>query len=85
MKVVSYSYLRNHLSKLFDRVVDDSEVLHVRLKNCQRIVVLEESMYDNFLETIHIFSTEANTKRILSSLEAVKKGKGMELRKIATN
>jgi antitoxin YefM len=79
MELVSYSYLRQHLSELLDKVVDDSEVLHIRRKNGRRIVVMEESEYESLIETIHVFSTEANTKRIVSSLADAKKGKGVEI------
>jgi len=79
MEEVSYSYARQHLSKLLDKVIDDSEVLHISRKNGQRIVVIEEREYENMLETLHVFSTEANTRRILKGLEEVKKGNGVEI------
>ena len=79
MEEVSYSYVRQHLSKLLDKVIDDSEVLHIRRRKGQRVVVIEEREYENMLETLHVFSTEANTKRILKGLKEAKQGKGVEV------
>lgn len=79
MEEVSYSYLRQHLSKLLNGVIDNSEVLHVKRRKGQRVVVIEEREYENMLETLHVFSTEANTRRILKGLQEAKQGKGVEI------
>ena len=79
MEEVSYSYLRQHLSELLNGVIDNSEVLRVKRRKGQRVVVIEEREYENMLETLHVFSTEANARRILKGLQEAKQGKGVEI------
>lgn len=77
MKVVNYTELRSNLKQWLDTVVDDVEELIITRKDQKDLVLIPLEEYSALKETQYLLSG-ANGKRLLASVERVKKGKFQE-------
>jgi antitoxin YefM len=66
--------LRNNLSTVLDHVVDTREVVIVRRRPRRRnIALISADELSSLLETLYLLQSPANAKRLLASLERVKR------------
>lgn len=73
MKVVNYTELRENLKMWMDSVVDDAEELVITRKGQKGLVLISLEEYNSLKETQYLLSGE-NGKRLLKSVDDVKKG-----------
>ena len=66
---VSYSEIRKHLKKTFDRVCSDHLPLLVTRKNGENVVVISEDDFQSLQETAYLCQSPKNLSRLLDSLE----------------
>jgi antitoxin YefM len=79
MTTVSFTELRNHMGTYFDRVADDREPLVVtRPGGKENVVVISESEFAGWQETVHLLSSPANAERMARSLREVRAGGATE-------
>ena len=74
---ISTTDLRQNIFKTFDKVIDDREHVVIKRKN-ENVIMLPENEYNSIMETIHLFSSPANAKRLLESFKEVDQGKSIE-------
>ena len=79
MTTVSFTDLRNHMGTYFDRVADDREPLIVtRPGGKENVVVISESEFAGWQETVHLLRSPANAERMARSLREVRAGGATE-------
>ncbi len=82
MKAITYTAARENLAATMQQVCDDRAPVVITRNRDQAVVMLSLEEYDALEETAHLASSPANAKRLLESIEALRKGKGRE-RKLA--
>ncbi|HYK76830.1 MAG TPA: type II toxin-antitoxin system Phd/YefM family antitoxin [Daejeonella sp.] len=77
MKAVTISSLRTNMKSYFDEVSSSEDILIIPRNNNEddAIVVISIKEYNALTETAHLMSTEANRKRLESSIENLKQNK----------
>ena len=78
MDAISYTDLRNNLSKVLDKVHDDhNPVLITRQKGSASVLISLED-YRSFEETAYLMRSPENAKNLLESIKELEAGKGTE-------
>lgn len=77
MQAITYSEARNNLASMLDRAVDDHEPIIITRKHGRNAVLMSLEDFNAWMETEHLLKSPTNAKRLLQSLENVRKGKGM--------
>jgi antitoxin YefM len=76
--VVSYSAFRKKLAEYLDAVTNDRTELHVTRQGSRTVVVLDEEEFNSIMETLHLFSSRANARCLLDSLDDIDAGRVIE-------
>ena len=63
----TYTSLRENLSSVLDRVVDDQEVVIVRRKGDRDVALIPASELAGLMETAHLLRSPRNAKRLLTA------------------
>ena len=74
MEAITYSKARKNLKKIMDSVCDNIETYIITRKNNRNVVMISLEEYNSITETLHLLSTQKNTKRLLKSIEEIEKG-----------
>lgn len=82
MDAITYSTARANLAKTMDRVCEDHEPLIITRNGEQSVVMLSLEDYKALEETAYLLRNPANARRLLSAVEQLNAGKGVE-RKLA--
>ncbi len=78
MDAITYTTLRANLANAMDRVCNDHEALIITRNGEQSVVMLSLEDYKALEETAYLLRTPANAKRLLSAVEQLNAGKGVE-------
>lgn len=78
MDAITYTTVRANLANTMDRVCDDHEALIITRNGEQSVVMLSLEDYKALEETAYLLRTPANAKRLLSAVEQLNAGKGVE-------
>lgn len=75
MTTISFTELRANMATHFDRVAEDREPLVVtRPGGKENMVILSESEFAGWRETVHLLSSPANAERMARSLREIRAG-----------
>ena len=84
MSHVSFTDLRQQMSRYFDQVADNREPLIVtRTGGKGNVVIMSETEFTGWQETVHLLSSPKNAKRLLASIRQTKAGGAQERKLIA--
>ena len=72
----TYSKLRENLSSVLDRVVDDCEVVIVRRKTGKDVALIAADELSGLLETAHLLRSPKNAQRLKSAMRRAERGEG---------
>ncbi len=75
MEVVNYTEFRKSLTKNFNKVNDDAEIVEVSRSKGKNVVVMSLEEYNAIQETLHITKSAANRKRLDRAIAETEKGK----------
>lgn len=69
MQKTTYSYTREHLSSILDRVSNNAEVFCIHRKNGQEVIMLDKDDYNSLVETAYLLRSPKNAQELLKALE----------------
>ena len=75
MKSITYTEARENLANTINRVCEDNTPVIITRRRDQAVVMLSLAEYESLQETAYLLRSPANAKRLLASLDAVKRGK----------
>ncbi len=79
MNALSFSETRANLKAVMDRVVADKIALTItRARGQENVVMISESEWASIEETLHLLSSPANARELLSAIAELDAGKGEE-------
>ena len=76
-EIVSFTEFRNQLAHWLDRVTNDKVELHVTRQGARSVVVVDEAEWSSMVETLHLFSSPANARRLLDTMDDIEAGKAI--------
>ncbi|HEV3147751.1 MAG TPA: type II toxin-antitoxin system prevent-host-death family antitoxin [Chthoniobacterales bacterium] len=75
MKSITYTAARENLASTINRVCEDNAPVVITRNRDQAVVMLSLSEYESLEETAHLLRSPENAKRLLRSIEAIKRGR----------
>ncbi len=66
---ITYSQARNKLAALCDLVTSDREIVKIRRRNAEDVVLIAADELASLLETAHLMRSPRNAERLLAALE----------------
>ena len=73
---VTYTEARANLAKLWDEAVENRELVIIRRRGKENIVMLPADELAGLMETAHLLRSPRNAERLLSALARSKEGEG---------
>ena len=80
MDAITYSAARANLASTMDRVCEDHQPIIITRNGQQSVVMLSLEDYSALEETAYLLRNPENAKRLLSSINQLSRGQGMEQR-----
>jgi antitoxin YefM len=77
MKSITYTAARENLASTINRVCEDEAPVVITRNRDQAVVMLSLAEYESLQETAYLLRSPANAKRLLNSIAALKRGKGV--------
>jgi antitoxin YefM len=84
MRSITYTAARENLATTINKVCEDHAPVVITRNRDQAVVMLSLAEYEALQETAYLLRSPANAKRLLGSMDALKRGKGLR-RKIKLN
>ena len=75
MKSITYTAARENLASTINRVCEDHAPVVITRNRDQSVVMLSLAEYESLQETAYLLRSPANARRLLASLESIKRGK----------
>ena len=75
MKSITYTAARENLAATINRVCEDNAPVIITRNRDQSVVMLSLAEYESLQETASLLRSPANAKRLLDSIDAIKRGK----------
>ena len=75
MKSITYTAARENLASTINSVCEDNAPVVITRNRDQAVVMLSLAEYESLQETAHLLRSPANAKRLLDSIEAIRRGK----------
>ena len=77
MRAVSYSEARQNLSTTMIQTVEDKEPVLITRQNGESCVLMSLDEYNSLEETAYLRRSPKNARRLMDSVESLKKGFGV--------
>jgi antitoxin YefM len=74
MKVRNYTELRSELTKTMDEVINDHSPIIITRGSKQPVVMMSLEDFNSYEETFYLSRSPANYKRLMKSIDNIKKG-----------
>jgi antitoxin YefM len=74
MDAVTYSHARQHLAGLMDKVTADREPVIVTRQGAENVVIMSQSEFEGWKETVHLLSSPANLAHLRRSIAQLDAG-----------
>lgn len=79
MKTVKYSEARQNLSKTMNEVVEDNSPILINRKSGKGdVVMMSLEDYNSIQETFYLLKSPKNAERLLTAIDDLESGKGLE-------
>lgn len=69
MRIVSFTEAINGLKPVLGHVVSDADYTVITRRDSEDAVVMSMDHYNNFMETVHLLKSPANTAHLTRSIE----------------
>jgi antitoxin YefM len=80
VKSITYTAARENLASTINRVCEDQAPIVITRNRDQAVVMMSLAEYESLQETAYLLRSRANAKRLLESIEALERGKGIKRR-----
>lgn len=71
MKQVNYSYFRNNLANVLDKVNEDHTPVLITRQNAKPAIVISVEDYNSYQETIYLMSSRNNRNRLNKAIKDI--------------
>jgi len=78
MSHISFTELRAHMAKHFDRIEADRTELVITRQNHEPVVIIPLAELEGLRETLHLLSTPGNAEHLRRSIDQLNANKGVE-------
>lgn len=78
MQAISYSFARDNLKAVLDKVVADRAPVAIARQRGEGAVLISESEWASIEETLHLLSSPRNAERLLAAVRGLETGEGEE-------
>ena len=68
-KQTNYTNLRQNLASILDEAIADRSVIVVTRQGKEDVAILAADELSNILETLHLFRSPANAKKLIAAME----------------
>ncbi|GEK15904.1 type II toxin-antitoxin system Phd/YefM family antitoxin [Aliivibrio fischeri] len=75
MTVLNYSEFRSNLKSVCDQVVNDCDTTVIHRRDAENVILMSESEFNSWKETVYLMSTPANAKWLMDSIAQAERGK----------
>ena len=72
----SYSKAQNNFNSLFDKVIDDADVVIIERQEHERVAMISADVLERMQETLYILSSPENARLIEVTVERAARGLG---------
>ena len=79
MTSISYTEARDQLASVWDKTVSTREPVVIDRRGHESVVLVPASEWQGLLETAHLLRSPANARRLLSALNRLETGEGVNL------
>ncbi|MGI0482731.1 type II toxin-antitoxin system Phd/YefM family antitoxin [Geminocystis sp. CENA526] len=76
---ISFQECNSKFAQIFDRVLENGEVISVYKDTNESIVILDAKEYSSLIETLYLLSSSANAERLREGILQHKLGKVREI------
>jgi antitoxin YefM len=76
MHAISYSFARENLKAILDKVVADRAPVAIARQRGEGAVLISESEWASIEETLHLLSSPRNAERLLEAVRGLEAGGG---------
>ena len=80
MKTLTYTDARSHLAETMKSVVDDHAPVLITRQKEEAVVLMSLADYDAFTETNYLLQSPANGRRLLDSMDQLRKGRTVKFK-----
>ena len=74
MESVLYTYARNNLRDIINKVTEETCEYLITTKDKKRVVVVAKEEYDARQETLYLLTSKNNRERLLDSVDEIESG-----------
>jgi antitoxin YefM len=78
VKSITYTAARENLASTINRVCEDHAPVVITRNRDQAVVMLSLAEYESLQETAYLLRSPANAKRLIETVDILKRGKGMK-------
>ena len=74
----SYSEARQNFKVFLDRAAEDGVTVLIKRRNGADVAMIAADELSSILETAHLLRSPANARRLMDSIDSLKRGQGVE-------
>jgi antitoxin YefM len=74
-EITSPTEARQRFFQLLDRVTDNHQICIINRREGENVALIAESDLDSLIETVYLFRSPANARRLLDAMDEVKSGR----------
>ena len=78
MKAITYTEAREKLSETIRQVCDDHNPVIITKRRQSSVVMISLEDYETLIETSYLLRSPRNARRLLSAIQQLERGKGVE-------
>lgn len=78
MRIVNFSSARNNFNRILDQTVEDHDYTVITRRDKEDAVVLPLSLFNSYLETMHLLQSPQNAAHLMKGIKEYKEGKAKE-------
>jgi len=78
MQQRNFSEVRSHFKLVCDKVVNDQDVLLVTRRDAENVVVMSQTLFDSWQETVYLLKSPANAAMLAESIAEHRNGETVQ-------